>query len=39
VRGVLEKITLSDLMHPMHLTNIKDVRGRIVTTIASGGIQ
>jgi FeS assembly SUF system regulator len=39
VRGVLEKITLSDLMHPMHLTNIKDLRGRIVPTIASGGIQ
>ena len=39
VRGVLEKITLSDLMHPMHLTNIKDARGKIVTTIASGGIQ
>jgi FeS assembly SUF system regulator len=39
VRGVLEKITLSDLMHPMHLTNIKDARGKLVTTIASGGIQ
>jgi FeS assembly SUF system regulator len=39
VRGVLQKITLSDLMHPMHLTNIKDARGRVVTTIASGGIQ
>jgi FeS assembly SUF system regulator len=39
VRGVLEKITLSDLMHPMHLTNIKDVHGRVVSTIASGGIQ
>jgi FeS assembly SUF system regulator len=39
VRGVLEKITLSDLMHPMHLTYIKDVHGRVVSTIASGGIQ
>src|SRR5271154_858171 len=39
VRGVLDKITLSDLMHPMHLTNIKDAHGRVVSTIASGGIQ
>ena len=39
VRGGLEKITLSDLLHPMHLTNIKDVRGRDVPMIASGGIQ
>ncbi|MGB9068680.1 MAG: SUF system Fe-S cluster assembly regulator [Candidatus Acidiferrales bacterium] len=39
VRGVLEKITLSDLLHPMHLTNIKDARGRVVSTISSGGIQ
>jgi len=38
VRGVLEKITLSDLLHPMHLTNIRDASGRVVT-IASGGIQ
>jgi FeS assembly SUF system regulator len=38
VRGVLEKITLSDLLRPMHLTNIRDARGRVVT-IASGGIQ
>ena len=38
VRGVLEKIALSDLVHPMHLTNIRDARGRVVT-IASGGIQ
>src|SRR5271154_4680104 len=28
VRGVLEKVTLSDLMQPMHLTTIKDARGR-----------
>ena len=39
VRGVLEKITLSDLVQPMQLTNIKDARGRIVPLIASGGIQ
>ncbi len=38
VRGVLEKITLGDLLHPMHLTHIKDASGRVVT-IASGGIQ
>jgi FeS assembly SUF system regulator len=39
VRGVLEKITLSDLLQPMHLTTIKDARGRVVPTIASGRIQ
>jgi FeS assembly SUF system regulator len=39
VRGVLEKITLSDLLQPMHLTNIQDARGRVVSTITSGGIQ
>jgi len=39
VRGVLERITLSDLLQPMHLTTIKDARGRIVPTIASGRIQ
>jgi FeS assembly SUF system regulator len=39
VRGVLEKITLSDLIHPLELTSIKDARGRIVPTIASGRIQ
>jgi FeS assembly SUF system regulator len=39
VRGVLDKITLSDLITPMHLTSIKDTRGRIVPTIASGRIQ
>jgi FeS assembly SUF system regulator len=39
VRGVLEKITLSDLLHPMHLTSIKDARGRLVSTISPGGIQ
>jgi len=39
VRGVLEKITLSDLVEPMRLTNIKDARGRVVPMIASGRIQ
>jgi FeS assembly SUF system regulator len=39
VRGVLEKVTLSDLMEPMHLTTIKDARGRAVPMIASGRIQ
>ena len=39
VRGVLDKITLSDLVTPMHLTSIKDARGRIVPMIASGRIQ
>jgi FeS assembly SUF system regulator len=39
VRGVLEKVTLSDLVQPMHLTNIRDARGRIVPAIASGRIQ
>jgi FeS assembly SUF system regulator len=39
VRGVLEKITLSDLIQPLHLTSIKDARGRLVPMIASGSIQ
>lgn len=39
VRGVLEKITLADLVQPMHLISIKDTRGRMVPTIASGSIQ
>lgn len=39
VRGVLEKITLSDLVHPLQLTTIKDARGNSVPTIASGRIQ
>jgi FeS assembly SUF system regulator len=39
VRGVLEKVTLSDLANPMHLTSIRDAQGRIVPTIASGRIQ
>jgi FeS assembly SUF system regulator len=39
VRGVLEKVLLSDLANPLQLTNIMDVRGRIVPAIASGSIQ
>ena len=39
VRGVLERITLSDLVQPLQLTTIKDARGNIVPTIASGRIQ
>ena len=39
VRGVLDKITLSDLVKPLHLTSIKDTRGRIVPTISSERIQ
>ena len=39
VRGVLERITLSDLIQPLQLTNIKDARGRTVPMIASGRIQ
>jgi FeS assembly SUF system regulator len=39
VRGVLEKVMLSDLANPMELTSIRDVRGRIVPAIASGSIQ
>jgi FeS assembly SUF system regulator len=39
VRGVLEKITLSDLAHPLNLTSIKDAQGKILPVIASGRIQ
>ena len=43
VRGVLEKITLSDLVQPLQLISIKDSRGRVVPSIASiassGSIQ
>ncbi len=39
VRGVLEKITLSDLAHPLHLTSIKDAQGKSLPIIASGRIQ
>jgi len=37
VRGVLEKVMLSDLIQPLHLTNIKDAHGQIVPMIASSG--
>jgi FeS assembly SUF system regulator len=39
VRGVLERVTLSDLMQPLQLTSIKDARGRVVPAISSGRIQ
>ena len=39
VRGVLQKITLSDLIRPLHLTHIENARGRLVSTISTGGIQ
>ena len=41
VRGVLERLTLADLMEPLELMTIKDARGRSVPTIgvASGRIQ
>jgi FeS assembly SUF system regulator len=39
IRGVLERVTLSDLAHPLQLTPIRDARGRVVPTIASGRIQ
>lgn len=41
VRGILETITIADLVQPMRLTSIKDARGRLVPTvgIVSGRIQ
>lgn len=39
IRGVLEKVTLSDLAHPLQLTPIHDAKGRLVPTIASGRVQ
>lgn len=41
VRGVLETITIADLVQPMRLTSIKDARGNLVPTIgvALGRIQ
>lgn len=39
VRSVLEKVTLSDLMHPLHLTTIEDARGKVLPVIASGRVQ
>jgi FeS assembly SUF system regulator len=38
VRGVLEKVMLSDLANPMHLATVTDAHGRLVT-IAAGNIQ
>jgi FeS assembly SUF system regulator len=39
VRGVLDKITLSDLIEPLQLTSLTDARGRLVPLTASGRIQ
>jgi FeS assembly SUF system regulator len=39
IRGVLEKVTLSDLAHPLQLTPLRDAKGRVVPIIASGRIQ
>ena len=39
VRGVLQKIMLSDLVRPINLTNIENARGGFVSTISTGGIQ
>jgi FeS assembly SUF system regulator len=40
VRGVLERITLSDLLQPMQLTSITDARGNALPpSLVSGGIQ
>jgi FeS assembly SUF system regulator len=39
VRGVLEKITLSDLIEPLQLTPLMDARGKLVPLIASRRIQ
>jgi FeS assembly SUF system regulator len=33
VRGALEKVMLSDLVHPLHVVNITDARGKLVPTI------
>jgi len=37
VRGVLERISLSDLIQPMQLTSIRDARGNFLSTIVSSG--
>lgn len=39
VRGALEKLMLSDLLHPLHLTTIQDRRGKLVPAIMSGRMQ
>jgi len=37
IRGVLEKVTLSDLAHPLQLTPLRDANGRVVPIIAASG--
>lgn len=37
VRGVLERLTLSDLIHPLMLTAVKDARGNLVPAISLAG--
>jgi FeS assembly SUF system regulator len=41
VRGAMEKVMLSDLSQPLHLTNIRNARGNLVPTIGfvSGRMQ
>jgi FeS assembly SUF system regulator len=41
VRGVLDRLTLCELIQPLQLTAIKDRRGNVLTTIsvASGSMQ
>ena len=39
VRGLLETISLYDLISPLQLTTIKDARGNLVPLIPSGRIQ
>jgi FeS assembly SUF system regulator len=41
VRGALEKVMLSDLMHPLHVVTIKDARGKSTPALGvpSGRIQ
>ncbi|MGE5109498.1 MAG: SUF system Fe-S cluster assembly regulator [Acidobacteriaceae bacterium] len=33
VRGVLDRLTLSDLIRPLQLSAVKDAHGRLITTI------
>lgn len=37
VRSVLERLTLSDLIHPLKLTAIEDARGNLVPAISLAG--
>ena len=39
VRGALERLSLADLIHPLRLTTIQDVRGKLIPAIVSGRIQ